>query len=125
EQLGRSRGSIEFKLSNISAAFRGLGLPIIRGYLPRFNFQMSLAEAVSRWLAGHPEWELALARKEARQMAEPAPLFVGVAPTMRNAPPPGELDQLQRVVRRFDVAGRDERNRVLGRAGEERVLHHE
>ena len=26
---------------------------------------------------------------------------------------------------KFDVAGRDERNRVLGRAGEERVLAHE
>ena len=53
EQIGRSRGSVEFKLDNISAAFQGVGLPIITGYKPRFNFQMSLAEAVSRWLARH------------------------------------------------------------------------
>lgn len=32
---------------------------------------------------------------------------------------------MQRVARRFDVAGRDERNRALGYAGEERVFHHE
>lgn len=30
-----------------------------------------------------------------------------------------------RVARKFDVAGRDARNRALGRAGEERVLSHE
>ena len=29
------------------------------------------------------------------------------------------------IARKFDVAGRDERNRALGRAGEERVLAHE
>lgn len=38
EQTGRSRGSIEFKLCNVSAAFRGFGLPVIKGYQPRFNF---------------------------------------------------------------------------------------
>lgn len=58
-------------------------------------------------------------------MAEPPPLFVGLAPTLRNAPPPDELDQLQRVAQHFDVAGRDERNRALGRVVEECVLHHE
>ena len=30
-----------------------------------------------------------------------------------------------RIARKSDVAGRDERNRVLGRAGEERVLAYE
>jgi hypothetical protein len=30
-----------------------------------------------------------------------------------------------RVARKFDVAGRDARNRALGRAGEQRVLSHE
>ena len=29
------------------------------------------------------------------------------------------------IARKFDVAGRDERNRALGRAGEESVLAHE
>lgn len=125
EQIGRGRGSIEFKLCNVSAAFVGLGLPIIRGYQPRFNFQMSLAEAASRWLVQNPDWELALHRKESRHMDEPPAIFVGIAPTLRNAPPPDEVEQMQRVARRFDVAGRDERNRALGHAGEERVFHHE
>lgn len=125
EQIGRSRGSVEFKLCNVSAAFLAFALPMIRGYKPRPNFQMSLADAVSRWLARNQEWEVALHRKEIRQMAEPALIFVGVAPTLRNAPPPDGLDQLQRIARHFDVAGRDERNRALGHAGEKRVFEHE
>ncbi len=125
EQIARSHGSIEFKLCNVSAVCIGLGLPIIKGYQPRFNFQMSLAEAASKWLARHPDWEIGLHRQETRQMAELDALFVGIAPTLRNAPPPDEVEQVQRVARRFDVAGRDERNRALGFAGEERVFHYE
>jgi len=124
EQTGRSRGSIEFKLCNVSAAFRGFGLPVIKGYQPRFNFQMALAEAVSRWLAGHPGWEPSQIGTRSHAIAEAPPLFIGTAPTLRNLPPP-ELDQMQAVARRFDVAARDERNRALGRAGEERVMQHE
>ena len=40
-------------------------------------------------------------------------------------PPPDELVYMTAIVVKFDVAGRDERNRALGRAGEERVLKHE
>ena len=125
EQTGRSRGSIEFKMCNISAVFRGFGLPIVSGYQPRFNFQMSLAEAVSKWLARHPEWEMTLHRPSPRYVAEPVPLFIGTAPTLKNTPPPDEMEQMQHIARHFDVAGRDARNRSLGRAGEERVLQHE
>ncbi|WP_173931664.1 DUF3883 domain-containing protein [Chelativorans sp. Marseille-P2723] len=125
EQIGRSRGSIEFKHCNISAAAKGFGLPMVKGYQPRFNFQMSLAEAISRWLARHPEWEAALHNRQKPGLAEAPPLFIGIAPTLKNTPPPDELVQMQTVARRFDVAGRDERNRTLGRAGEERVFHHE
>jgi hypothetical protein len=125
DQTGRSRGSVEFKLCNVSAAARAFGLPVLRGYQPRFNFQMALAEAVSRWLARHPDWDAQTRTPADRVMAEPHALYVGVAPTLRNAPPPDELEQMQAVARRFDVAGRDERNRALGYAGEERVLRHE
>jgi hypothetical protein len=125
EQTGRSRGANEFKHCNISAAAKAFGLPILRGYQPRFNFQISLAEAISRWLARHPDWDAPMRKTVREEMAEPSPLFVGVAPTLRNAPPPDELEQMQVIARRFDVAGRDERNRALGYAGEKRVLHHE
>lgn len=124
-QIGRSKGSIEFKMSNVSAAAIGFGLPIIKGYQPRFNFQMTLAEAISRWLARNPSWELSANAPLRSGLAEASDLFVGVAPTLRNAPPPKETERLQAVARRFDVAGRDERNRTLGHAGEKLVFHRE
>lgn len=42
----RSEGSIEFKHQNISAILIELGLVYIKGYLPRYNYQQILKDAV-------------------------------------------------------------------------------
>ena len=122
----RSEGSIEFKHQNISAVLKGLGEDWIPGYKPAFNFQITLVDAVARWLAEKPEW---LARPPAAMLApqlrEDPQLWVGPPPTLSNQPPPDELEQMLAIARRFDVGERDARNRALGRAGEERVLAHE
>jgi hypothetical protein len=122
----RSEGSVEFKHQNISAVLKGLGEDWIPGYKPAFNFQMTLVDAVVRWLALNPAW---LGREPGLQPAgglrEAAQIWVGPPPTLSNQPPPQELEQMLYIARKFDVAGRDERNRALGRAGEERVLAHE
>jgi len=122
----RSEGSVEFKHQNISAVMKGLGEDWIPGYKPAFNFQMTLVDAVARWLALNPAW---LGRQPGLQTAaglrEAAQIWIGPPPTLSNQPPPQELDQMLHIARKFDVAGRDERNRALGRAGEERVLAHE
>jgi len=120
---GRGRGSVEYKLQNISAVLKGFGTTWIRGYKPAFNFQFALAEAVSRWLDAHPDWASGTAA--AQGFADAEPLWIGPPPTQRNTPPPDELEQMQAIARKFDVAGRDERNRALGKAGEETVLAHE
>jgi len=125
ELIGRSKGSIEFKHQNISAVLKGLGETWLNGYKPAFNFQMSLVDAVARRLHHRGEW---IPEKPSASFAAseaPGPIWIGTPPTMQNTPPPNELEQMQAVARKFDVAGRDERNRSLGKAGEERVLHHE
>ena len=58
-------------------------------------------------------------------LAEEAPLRVGPPPALSNAPEPKELEQMLHIARKFDVAGRDALNRILGRAGKERGLRHE
>lgn len=125
-RVDRNRSSIEFKHQNISAVLKGLGEDWIPGYKPAFNFQMTLVDAVVRWLALNPAW---LGRHPAARpptgLADAAPIWIGPPPTLSNQPPPQELDQMLHIARRFDVAGRDERNRALGRAGEERVFAHE
>ena len=122
----RSEGSIEFKHQNISAVLKGLGEDWIPGYKPAFNFQMALVDAVARWLARNPAW---LGRmpgtRPANAVREAAQIWIGPPPTLSNQPPPQELEKMLHVARKFDVAGRDERNRALGRAGEERAFAHE
>lgn len=131
--IGRPRGSIEYKHQNISAVLKGLGEDWIPGYKPAFNFQGSLVDAVARWLATHPTWLSPKTRLSLTGKPSPSPsrvretptLWIGPPPTLGNAPPPDELEQMQHIARRFDVAERDARNRALGRAGEERVVLHE
>ncbi|MDE0175529.1 MAG: hypothetical protein OYH76_10350 [Defluviicoccus sp.] len=87
---------------------------------------MSLADAVNRWLHRHPEFQTPAPRTEqSAGTPETARLDIELPPTLRNHPPPDEFEQMQAIARKFDVAARAERNRALGRAGEERVLAHE
>src|SRR5688572_22650274 len=54
----RSEGSIEFKHQNISAVLANMGLPYIKGYKPRSNYQQLLEEAVAQYLfANKPKLE--------------------------------------------------------------------
>jgi hypothetical protein len=127
--INRQRGSIEYKHQNISAVLKGLGEDWIPGYKPAFNFQASLVDAVVRWLEGHPDWLIPTARvatgSARSELREEAVLWIGPPPTHSNAPPPGELEQMTAIARKYDVGERDARNRALGQAGEERVLAHE
>lgn len=122
----RPEGAIEFKFQNISAVLKGIGEVWIIGYKPAFNFQMSLVDAVARWLASNPQWTARPPRwKQRSGVHEETALWVGPAPTLSNQAPPDELERMLAIARKIDVAGRDERNRALGRAGEELALEHE
>lgn len=122
----RSEGSVEFKHQNISAVLKGLGEAWIPGYKPAFNFQMTLEDAVARWLALNPGWlARAPAAVQTNELHEASQIWIGPPPTASNREPPKELEQMQHIARKFDVAERDARNRALGRAGEELILAHE
>lgn len=127
--IGRPRGSIEYKHQNISAVLKGLGEEWLPGYKPAFNFQATLVDAVVRWLVQHPNW-LARPSQAATTIStsafqEAGTLWIGPPPTQSNAPPPSELSQMLAIARKYDVGGRDARNRALGLAGERRVVAHE
>lgn len=125
-RIDRPRTSIEYKHQNISAVLKGLGEDWLQGYKPAFNLQMALVDAVARWLSLNPAWLVRPPHpRSAQGLREAATLWTGPPPTLSNQPPPQELEQMLRIARKFDAAGRDERNRALGRAGEERVLVHE
>ena len=117
---GRSKGSIEFKHQNISAVLMSLGEPWIAGYKPMVNFQKALLDGVERFIDRRTDFVLPLPAKE-MALAEHGALFIGEAPVKIERPEDSH-PALARLVRKFDPAARDERNRALGRLGEERVL---
>jgi hypothetical protein len=54
----RNEGSVEFKHANISAFLNEIGVPYIRGYKPRENYQRSLLpKVVLGYIEAHPELE--------------------------------------------------------------------
>ncbi len=89
----RSEGSVEFKHQDMIAVLKGLGEDWIPDYTPAFNFQMTLVDAVARWLALNPAW---LARHfdalPPTGVAEARPIWIGPQPKLLNRPPPQELE---------------------------------
>ena len=84
-QVDRSRPSIEFKHRNISAVLKGLGESWITGYLPAFNIQTSLTDAVAQRLHRHPEFEMPAPHvNKPADSQETAQLPIELPPTLRN-----------------------------------------
>jgi len=117
QQIGRSRGSVEYKHQNISAVLLELGMDWLPGYKPAVNYQNALVDAIDRYLSVH-----------ALLMEQPTPAYRPDLPkTVFVSPPPlllgaQKTPRLNQLVRKFDPVERDRLNRALGRAGEEFVL---
>lgn len=124
---GRSRGSVEFKHANISAALIELGYPYIDGYKPRGNFQTLLLEVLTQQLAEHTALqdaaEAAVTRPAAafpESMTESvwvaAPSAAGKVGEERKSYAPSFLPMKR------DYLAQEARNRSLGLAGEKLVV---
>lgn len=125
ETIGRSKKSIEYKHMNISAVLERLGLPRIKGYAPLANFQSSLIAAIERQVAISPlTQEVPVDAPTTNAVHSRPSLWIAPAPTV-SPDDRKTTDALERLVRKFDPAARDARNRHLGRSGEELVFHHE
>lgn len=147
ERIGRGHKSIEFKHMNISAVLAELGLPTIRGYRPMANYQAAIFDALDRYLTARPDvWTLGMPDQTPGfaedgvafsspfggggppQAVEEASASDAILPTS-TPPPPSPAkprpDGLVRIIRKFDPAARDHRNRALGVIGEQRVFDHE
>lgn len=142
-QIGRTVGSVGQKYGNISTVLTELGMPKLSGFGNRPNYQNAIFLALERYLDQNPAaWDIGMARVEPAFMpplqspsygsgvSEPAAEFVSASLLMTQPPPrgaerPKRPTGLARLVRKFDPAARDERNRELGRMGEKRILEHE
>jgi hypothetical protein len=125
ELIGRSHGSIEYKHQNISAVLQQLGRPWITGYKPAANFQNALIDGIERFFES-AEDVVPTDLTENRGIDEIAPLFIENPPTLNSDIESIQITQrLERLVRKFDPAARDARNRALGERGEECIYYSE
>lgn len=120
----RSRKSIEFKHCNISAVVEKLGIRSIPGYKPLPHFQNALIDAVERYLSAKTAAVFEFAPPAEMRIADPSALWIGPPPQGSPADEK-ETDRLRQLIRKFDPAERDARNRKLGKQGEEAVFTHE
>jgi hypothetical protein len=124
----RSEGSIEFKHQNISAVLVNLGQPYIKGYLPRYNYQMLLEDKVLDYLIVNINLENKFeifANKEVNQtslkvnfeniIVEPPKVKAIAEPLVRYQRNPINVNYLER----------EQNNNKLGRLGEEIVFQFE
>jgi hypothetical protein len=123
-RTGRSHGSIEWKHRNISAVLGALGRRTISGYLAADNAQFNrLLEAIERQLSPPTASDPPAAVSEA-----PVPLVASrleFVPTPTREPRFLSSPPMRRLLRKFDPAERDARNRSLGEAGEAMVVEFE
>lgn len=111
----RTAQAIEYKHANISAAMLDLGLPCIRGYKPRGNYQAALTEEIRRRIEG----QQALA---ALRPAQPPSMPAGQLQPQAPPPPP---QARKRAGRHIDYGLLHEENRRLGALGEQLVAEYE
>ena len=119
--IGRSHKSIEFKHQNISAVLVELGLPRISGYMPKTNYQHALLNAIEHLLPRHSGIFTMPELSAPSELAESPELYYEAPPQLTSATKERN-DALESLVRKFDPAARDEKNRALGKRGEELVF---
>ena len=101
--IGRTKGSVEFKHQNISAALDAIGLPWIPGYKPAVNYQGAIFDSIDRYLTQHPAILEAVPVVPSATMPA-STVFVDV-PSLA-AQTVLVPDRLRCLVRKFDQIGR-------------------
>ncbi len=126
----RTKGSIEFKHQNISAVLVRLGQPYIKGYLPRYNYQAALEDAIIDYLTRNLSLENNFQRfaDDDVQGIQLKMEFDGsfvVSPPDRTARFEDPIQLIKRSPIKVNYLEREQRNQRLGVLGEELVFHYE
>ncbi len=126
---GRSESAIEFKHANISAAMLELGLPYIKGYQPRSNFQRdALLREIELQVSAHQRFDVVASdavKREAIELEREDFLAVKEeAPERANEVREPMSWRPGRAFKR-NYLEQEAANRSLGRAGEDFVVRYE
>ena len=124
----RSQGSIEFKHQNISAILINLGRPYIRGYLPRYNYQILLENEVIDYLIHHQEIESDFQQFVEKDLIKPQirlnfEKIIVPPPEIVSVTEPKVFYQHKPI--KINYLEKEQSNKALGLFGEELVIEFE
>jgi hypothetical protein len=124
----RSEGSIEYKHQNISAILAYLGQPYIKGYLPRYNYQMLLEDKVLDFLIKNSNLEDEFEMFADKEVSKPAlkvnfENIIAEPPTVKAIAEP--FARYIRIPMKVNYLEREQNNHKLGNLGEEIVFQFE
>lgn len=121
----RSNGSIEFKHQNISAALANMGLPYIKGYKPRGNYQQLLEEQIISYIkANRPKLERDF-EHFSNEIAPGKPVnVIDYNTVLDEEPPTSTFTDREPAFRpiKTNYLEKEQNNRKLGEKGEEFVI---
>lgn len=125
----RSEGSVEFKHCNISAALINMGLPFIKGYMPRFNYQKTLLEKeIAHFIHKH---QIVLEEKF-QVFAEETDIkkqqkTIDYESILDDAPESSVINEKEPLYRplKTNYLEKEQNNRILGELGESFVIEYE
>ncbi len=124
----RSEGSIEFKHQNISAALINMGLPFIKGYKPKFNYQKQMLE---KEISAFVKNNIAFLEHEFQRFADNKnlvkPIETGFEYIIDEEEIKTEVKESEPLYRpvKINYLEREQNNRHLGLQGEEFVIRYE
>jgi hypothetical protein len=126
----RSDGSVEFKHQNISAVLANMGLPYIKGYKPRFNYQKQLLEQeVAKYLVENRSvFERDFERFSDENVKPLVDYTVYFQYLLDNELPTGSSipnDEPSFRPMKVNYLEREQNNRQLGEGGENLVIEYE
>lgn len=124
----RSNASIEFKHQNISAILVKMGLPFIKGYKPRFNYQRLLETIVADFLSNRQ----GIIEKEfvrfANEIIPPIPAkSIIFEDFLSDEPDTSEVKEWEPRYQpiKINYLEKEQNNRQLGESGEQLVIDYE
>jgi hypothetical protein len=125
-RINRTKGAIEYKYQNISAALVSKGLPYVEGYKPARNYQRALDDAIDSFLEAHPSFpQLVVQTIEDTIVNRPVDNFTNVLEDPPMLAVKKDEDERKRSykARKYDFSKRE--SEKLGKSGEEWVVRYE
>ena len=124
----RSKGAIEFKHQNISAALINMGLPYIEGYKPRFNYQRELVEKeIADYIYVHKNFLENKFKSFADEANNISLSNISYQNVLDESPESSTFEEREPLYKpiKTNYLKQEQNNRDLGEKGEEFVIEYE